>query len=589
MDSNIGLHQSSALIALMTTFNARLGWWMRNPNPATWRLRWLPWCAGGTAWDAGSPSLALPLLLELVGMTNEREEYVHLSDGGHFENLAVYELVRRRCRYIVCCDAGTDPGASDDNLANMIRLCRTDFGVRIELDTAPFARRESDGLSQWHCAVGRIRYDDVDGGERPGIFVYLRTSMTGDEPPDVQQYAATNPTFPWESTLDQFFDEPQFESYRALGFHVAQSAFKEAMDDVEDIEPLWSNRDAELEFRRGNQRLFSAIQRRWSPAPPADDPASQRALDAWAGLQVALRTDHELVPLSRAIYPELANPAPNDPGVPEIHAVAQLIQAMEAAWVDLQQSGFRDLPMNRGWMGVFRRWSGTPALRRLWPILRGEYRQDFVKFCEDQLELGARVNAVARDQLEAGFVAESMALLGEEFAREWPDQPSLADRVADAERNWAGWTHEQPISMIVQAPLGDTTVATTPGRIACGIVFVTRVVPPDLAQRIPARFEMFVWLRRPYRGMGIASRCARKILIDYRAMVPNGLRQSFVIQARYPTAPGEDAGTRKEEAEYLLWLNFFDHYDFRCPRGEPPIRDGYWVIERTFRPEELEP
>ena len=80
--------------------------------------------------------------------------------------------------------------------------------------------------------------------------------MTGDEPPDVQQYAATNPTFPFETTLDQFFDEPQFESYRALGFHVAQTAFKEALDDVNDDDPLWSYRDPEQEFRRGNQRLF---------------------------------------------------------------------------------------------------------------------------------------------------------------------------------------------------------------------------------------------------------------------------------------------------------------------------------------------
>ena len=172
VDSNIGLHQSSALIALMTAFNARLGWWIRNPNAKTWRMLWLPWkrTLASKGWDAGSPSLALPLLLELVGITDDRQEYVHLSDGGHFENLAVYELVRRRCRYIVCCDAGTDPGASDDNLANMIRLCRTDFGVRIEIDTAPFAREASDSLSRWHCAVGRIRYDDVDDGERPGHF-----------------------------------------------------------------------------------------------------------------------------------------------------------------------------------------------------------------------------------------------------------------------------------------------------------------------------------------------------------------------------------------------------------------------------------
>src|SRR5262249_28876792 len=140
VDSNIGLHQSSALIALMTAFNARLGWWIKNPNPATWRRWRLPWIKGASEWDAASPSLALPLLLELFGQTDEHKKYVHISDGGHFENLAVYELVRRRCRYIVCCDAGTDPQASDDNLAAMIRLCRIDFGVRIEIDTAPFAR-----------------------------------------------------------------------------------------------------------------------------------------------------------------------------------------------------------------------------------------------------------------------------------------------------------------------------------------------------------------------------------------------------------------------------------------------------------------
>ena len=411
----------------MTAFNARLGWWIRNPSATTWRMLWLPWkrTLATSGWDAGSPSLALPLLLELIGMTDDKKEYVHLSDGGHFENLAVYELVRRRCRYIVCCDAGTDPGASDDNLANMIRLCRTDFGVRIEIDTGPFARLESDSLSRWHCAVGRIRYDDVDDGERPGILVYLRTSMTGDEPPDVQQYAATNPTFPFETTLDQFFDEPQFESYRALGFHVAQTAFKEALGDVNDDDPLWSYRDSEQEFRRGNQRLFSSMQRRWSPSPSEDDPAAKRTLDSWARLQEALRTDGALLPLVREIYPELADAAAGVPGVPEFQAIAQLIQVMEDAWLDLKQSGFRDLPMNRGWMASFRRWSSAPALRRLWPILRGEYRQDFVKFCEDELAMRVRIDAVARHELDADFVAASMRLFGEEFAREWADQPAL--------------------------------------------------------------------------------------------------------------------------------------------------------------------
>jgi len=157
VDSNIGIHQSSALIALMTALNARLGWWIKNPNPSTWRPGWLPTRGDQPAWDAASPSLALPLLMELLGQTDETRKWIHISDGGHFENLGVYELIRRRCRYIVCCDAGTDPQASDDNLANMIRLCRTDFGVRIEIDTSPFVRQGPDGLSRWHCVVGKIR------------------------------------------------------------------------------------------------------------------------------------------------------------------------------------------------------------------------------------------------------------------------------------------------------------------------------------------------------------------------------------------------------------------------------------------------
>ena len=371
VDSNIGIHQSSALIALMTALNARLGWWIKNPNPSTWRPGWLPTRGDQPAWDAASPSLALPLLMEFLGQTDETRKWIHISDGGHFENLGVYELIRRRCRYIVCCDAGTDPQASDDNLANMIRLCRTDFGVRIEIDTSPFVRQGPDGLSRWHCVVGKIRYDDVDGGERPGILVLLRTSMTGDEPPDVQEYASKHPAFPRESTLDQFFKEPQFESYRALGVHVVRVAFKDALDDVNNAEPLWSNHDPEIEFKRGNQRLFSAVRRRWALSPSAREDASAPAARSWDRFQRALRSEEDLAPLSRAIYPELKAMASSGLDVPQWHAVAQMIEAMEDAWAALPRVDSYDQPMNRGWIAVFRRWTTAPTLRRLWPILRG--------------------------------------------------------------------------------------------------------------------------------------------------------------------------------------------------------------------------
>jgi hypothetical protein len=589
VDSNIGLHQSSALIALMTAINARLGWWLKNPNPSTWMPRWLRREGDPSDWDATSPSLALPLLMELLGQTNETRKWIHLSDGGHFENLGVYELVRRRCRYIVCTDAGTDPSASDDNLANMIRLCRIDFGVRIEIDTSTLAQQGPDDLSRWHCAVGKIRYDDVDGGELPGLFIYLRTSMTGDEPPDVQEYASKNPDFPWQSTLDQFFNESQFESYRALGLHVALTAFKDAVDSVNTAEPLWSNHDAEIEFKRGNQRLFSAIQRRWAPSPSDQERAATRSNTSWTELQESLGSEKDLVPLNLELYPELRASASASQEVTQLHTIVKMIQVMEHTWADLRMGDFIDLPMNRGWMSIFRRWTSSAALRRLWPILRGEYSQDFVKFCETQLELGVRIAPVERGRLDQDFFDHAKTIIGEEFAREWPSESSLEDRIRDAEQNWGTPTARQPISLLIQAPLGDGKAADSPDKVACGIVFASRLPDGDPARHEPPRYDLFVWVRRPYRGLGIASRSALKILTDFRDTLRDDHKaHPFTIQTRYPAGPTDHADDRKDEIEYQLWLNFFSHYDFRCPRGQKPIRDGYWVIERTFRPDEIE-
>src|SRR5262249_35039541 len=145
------------------------------------------------------------LLKELFGRTDARGKYVHLSDGGHFENLGVYELIRRRCRYIICCDAGTDRDDASENLANMMRLCRTDFGIRFEIDTTPLREQGEDGLSRWHCAVGTIHYEDVDPGAGRGTFLFIRATFTGDEPPDVRNYRRAHPDFPHQSTVDQFF------------------------------------------------------------------------------------------------------------------------------------------------------------------------------------------------------------------------------------------------------------------------------------------------------------------------------------------------------------------------------------------------
>ncbi|HYH67524.1 MAG TPA: hypothetical protein VD866_22700, partial [Urbifossiella sp.] len=504
VDSNVGVHQSSALIALMTVFNARLGWWMLNPREKNWNAR--------------SPALARPLIRELFGQTHAKWEYVHVSDGGHFENLGVYELVRRRCRYVVCTDAGTDPQAADDNLANLIRLCRTDFGVRIELDTSAFVRAGGTGPCRGHVAVGRIRYDDVDGGERPGVFVLLRTTLTGDEPPDVQEYANKNPDFPWQTTTDQFFDEAQFESYRALGYHVATAAFADAVDDLRaarkvgpEESPFWNEDNFALEFRRNNQRLFSALQRRWAPAPPNLDDTFRDSTAAWVAFQDMLRTQTELSGLSAQVYPEweqlrlpAGGAAADDRAV--VHAVAKMLQIMEDTWMGLKLGGYRGLPVTRGWMSVFRRWAATDAVRRCWPALRVEFSQDFVKFCETELGLGYDTAAVRCTAAGTAFETAAVETLGAEYAREWPEQASLADRLNVAGKTWPGGTAALPKWLFVLAPDGPTKVKVEDraDRFPCGIAFA-RVVPDDGRTHV---YEVFIWIRRAYRSMGIASRSA---------------------------------------------------------------------------------
>src|SRR5262249_27013174 len=156
---------------------------------------------------ARGPEFGWLLVDELRGRTDEKGDYVHLSDGGHFENLGVYELIRRRCRTIVVTDAGEDRHAASDNLANLIRLVRTDFGIRIQIDTAPL-QEGPDGLTRWHCVTGCIHYRDVEptNGEgqeaADGVLIYLRASLTGDEPADIRQYADRYPAFPHQSTVD---------------------------------------------------------------------------------------------------------------------------------------------------------------------------------------------------------------------------------------------------------------------------------------------------------------------------------------------------------------------------------------------------
>ncbi|HEX6186573.1 MAG TPA: patatin-like phospholipase family protein [Pyrinomonadaceae bacterium] len=226
---NMGYYSSPVVTFLMTLLNVRLGWWLGNPGPS------------------GSPdvyrfaypkSAARPIIAEALGQTDDKSEYIYLSDGGHFENLGLYEMVLRRCRFILLSDAGGDPEFQYNDLGNAVHKIRTDFGIPIDFEEVKILPRKDNRRGAF-CAIGTIRYSKVDGpidkidadgnpvlddkgnvvpAPAPdGTIVYIKPVFYGDEPRDIYHYGITHPTFPHESTGDQWFSEAQFESYRKLG------------------------------------------------------------------------------------------------------------------------------------------------------------------------------------------------------------------------------------------------------------------------------------------------------------------------------------------------------------------------------------
>ena len=229
---NQGFSSQPALAFLMTLFNVRLAWWIANPRrPAIWPKKRNRPTPRASIWY---------LLRELFGHADDTSNYVSLCDGGKFENMGLYELVRRRCRFIIVCDAEQDTGMTFEGIGSAIRKCRMDFGVEIDLDLRPLQLRRN-GFSGSHFQVGTITYPPPPGGGLPGQLpqnyvepdhpysgriIYIKTSLVGDEPGDLLHYKNSHPAFPQDTTLNQWFTESQFESYRRLGQLSAEEALQ---------------------------------------------------------------------------------------------------------------------------------------------------------------------------------------------------------------------------------------------------------------------------------------------------------------------------------------------------------------------------
>ena len=226
---NMGYHTAPAVAALLTAFNLRLGRWCGNPrNGKKWKLR--------------RPLSPAPIFNELTGTASANAGWVNLTDGGHFENLGIYELVRRRCHLILASDASCDPDHALEDLANAIRKCWTDFGVHIHFkDLSPLRREKDSRYCKVRYAVGCIHYKESSSAgnakDEKGLVIYIKSSLKGNEPLDIREYADNNEAFPHESTSDQFYDEEQFEAYRHLGFEIAQEVSQLLMSKWEEGKP----------------------------------------------------------------------------------------------------------------------------------------------------------------------------------------------------------------------------------------------------------------------------------------------------------------------------------------------------------------
>ena len=223
---NMGYHSSAATSFLMALLNVRLGWWFGNPGPE----------GEGSFRREGPRFAVIPLLMEAFGLTTDDRAYVYLSDGGHFENLGLYEMVRRRCRSIVVVDAGYDPHFAFEDLGNAVRKASLDLGIRIDMQglaaLKPSAGEAGAGQSSpGYHATGTIHYPET---AEPGRLLYVKPALHGTESASVRSYAAANPKFPHQPTLNQWFSESQFESYRALGFEIMGATLARSRQGVPD-------------------------------------------------------------------------------------------------------------------------------------------------------------------------------------------------------------------------------------------------------------------------------------------------------------------------------------------------------------------
>jgi hypothetical protein len=380
--ANIGMGFSNmpVLRLLMALLNIRLGYWAPNPKSASPKPVQLLFGKTPGTWT---------LMKEMLGMYSRKSSYINLSDGGHFDNLGVYELLRRRCKYIIVADAEADPEMKFQALAYIIRLARIDFGIIIDINLSDLKQDKDSKLSRKHCVVGSITYPETaNANEEIGYLFYCKSSLTGDEPQHLHEYRVKHPSFPHQTTADQWFDEQQFEAYRELGYHIAR-------ESVRPISPL--NIETSIEDS------FVQLRQHWYPSRKDMEDRSTHFARELNRIIEHIKNDNKLQFMDAQMFPEweslmsesstpLGNinfwlPDNNDEIRAGFYACNLMIQFMENVYIDLDLDESYDHPSNRGWMNLFMHWSWSGMFRVTYAISACTFGGEFQKFCKNHLKL----------------------------------------------------------------------------------------------------------------------------------------------------------------------------------------------------------
>ena len=445
---NAGTRTRRDIAAVMTLLNVRLGKWFKNPGNYTpdnnkGMFAFIKSCLQKLSEIFHGWHQLWNLAKELLARTNEKDPEVYLSDGGHFDNTGLYELIRRRTRYIILSDAEEDPDFKFEGLSAAIRKCRVDFGVDIEIDTSPLIPDPSTGISRACCVVGVVHYETTDDARAhaPGYLLYLKASMIGHEPKDVQEYKRRNASFPHESTLaDQWYGESQFESYRALGYHLMHTAIEPALMDEraernrrnarnttlrdivghyehenEDGNPPATSTTQELCNR---EILFKSLSQLWHPFTPhrldvAQLDATYQGLLREAASNKALAfLDHEFVSEWEQFteIPAQSRKISNDELRQGFYFCCQLLRFMQSVYLSTDIERNHHTIENQRWINLFRHWSWSPTLRATWSIIASNFNPRFTQFCRrllpldiGRVRLGHAVRANDTEALEKRF------------------------------------------------------------------------------------------------------------------------------------------------------------------------------------------